>query len=152
KTIVLSPDDQLNFLSFATLLNGDDQFLAQKYSVRYATSGRDLLSTVKEPASADMLIFAGPTYSSKNAVKEQSSGLYLAPLPQLATNAAVLEEKAKEWKWPVRVYVGTNATEQRVSEVQAPRILHLSTHGFFLPEVIGSVGQAPFLNPSATQP
>ena len=35
KTVILSPDGQLNFLSFATLLDGEKRFVAEKYSLRY---------------------------------------------------------------------------------------------------------------------
>ena len=41
KTIILSPDGELNFISFATLLTSDQEdFLIEKYSIRYVTSGR----------------------------------------------------------------------------------------------------------------
>ena len=43
KTVIISPDGELNFVSFATLLTKDDQFLDQKYSIRYVASGRDLV-------------------------------------------------------------------------------------------------------------
>ena len=53
KTVLISPDGALNFLSFATLLTPEDQFLSQKYSIRYVASGRDLLKEKKpSPAGA----------------------------------------------------------------------------------------------------
>jgi CHAT domain-containing protein/Tfp pilus assembly protein PilF len=144
KTIIMSPDDRLNFISYATLLATNDQFLAEKYSLRYVTSGRDLLRTIKTPESADMVIFAAPDYATKGAAKPETSGLYLEPLPELATNAAGLEARAKKWNWPVRVYLGADAAEKQLHAIRAPRILHLSTHGFFLPVVIGSVERTPY--------
>jgi hypothetical protein len=47
KTVIISPDGQLNFLSFATLLDGEKRFVAEKYSIRYVASGRDLLRKFK---------------------------------------------------------------------------------------------------------
>ena len=35
---IISPDGQLNFISFATLLTKNKQFLAERYSVQYVTS------------------------------------------------------------------------------------------------------------------
>jgi CHAT domain-containing protein len=52
KRIIISPDGQLNFVSFATLLTKDKRFLAQTYSVQYVASGRDLLREFK-PSSLD---------------------------------------------------------------------------------------------------
>ena len=43
KRVIISPDAQLNFISFATLLTKDKQFLAQTCDVQYVASGRDLL-------------------------------------------------------------------------------------------------------------
>ena len=44
KRLIISPDGQLNFISFATLLNKDKQFLAQRYGVQYVASGREIHS------------------------------------------------------------------------------------------------------------
>ena len=52
KRIIISPDGQLNFISFATLLTKNKQFLAERYSVLYVTSGRDLLRQVKPSEAA----------------------------------------------------------------------------------------------------
>lgn len=46
KRVIISPDGQLNFVSFATLLDSEERFLAEKYIVQYAASGRDLLREV----------------------------------------------------------------------------------------------------------
>ena len=54
KQIVLSPDGQLNFVSFATLVGVDDKFVAEKYSVSYVASGRDLLREGK-PSTNSMM-------------------------------------------------------------------------------------------------
>lgn len=61
-------------------------------------------------------------------------------------NAAALESQAKKWNCPVRVYLGPNATETQLSEVQSPHILHLATHGFLLPETIRGVDRFSFLS------
>ena len=38
--LIISPDGQLNFLGFSTLLTPDKRFLAEKFIVQYAASGR----------------------------------------------------------------------------------------------------------------
>ena len=35
---------------------------------------------------------------------------------------------------PIQVFLGADATEAQLQEINSPRILHLATHGFFLPE------------------
>src|SRR5262249_18863811 len=56
----------------------------------------------------------------------------LAALPATAKEAAALEKYAGK---AVKVFLGSNATEAELRQVSSPRVLHLATHGFFLPEV-----------------
>ncbi len=146
KTIIISPDASLNFVSFATLLTPDDKFLAEKYSIRYVASGRDLLREPVKPSSQDMVIFAAPDYVAGGQTNWPQTGVQLLPLPYFAKNAATLEAEARQWNWPVQVYSGAQASETRLRGVHSPRILHFSTHGFFLPETMG--GPARFSFPS----
>jgi hypothetical protein len=62
KRIIISPDGQLNFISFATLLTQDNQFLAQTYNVQYVASGRDLLRQVKPSTAKEVVLFANPDF------------------------------------------------------------------------------------------
>jgi tetratricopeptide (TPR) repeat protein len=170
-TIILSPDAQLNFLSFATLLAPDGQFLGQKYSLRYVASGRDLLQEFKPGTTSDLWVYANPDFSGKGMAlanrREESGGdtgttslapitlhasrstelvalrsvemrdmqsLYLPPLPGTAKESEALAAEAGKAGWPLHVFVGAEATEAQLKAVQSPHILHLATHGFFLPE------------------
>lgn len=58
----------------------------------------------------------------------------LAALPGTAMACTELAAKAKASGVPNRVFLGADATEAKLREINAPRILHLATHGFFLPE------------------
>ena len=62
KRIIISPDGQLNFISFATLLTKDKQFLAQTYNVQYVASGRDLLRELKPSTAREVVLFANPDF------------------------------------------------------------------------------------------
>ncbi len=151
-TIVVSPDADLSFVSFATLLMGDDRFVGEKYSVRYVASGRDLLREAKAPASpkTTMRVFANPDFGGivvaprleqTNVVALRSvemrdlEGVSLPSLPGTEKEAAELEARAKKSNWQPQTYLGPNATKAELRKVDSPRILHLATHGFFLPEV-----------------
>jgi CHAT domain-containing protein len=60
KTIILSPDGELNFISFATLLTAADEFLIEKYSIGYVASGRDLLREREASATELLAVFGNP--------------------------------------------------------------------------------------------
>jgi len=62
KRIIISPDGQLNFISFTTLLTRDKQFLAQTYDVQYVASRRDLLRELKPSIASEVVLFADPDF------------------------------------------------------------------------------------------
>ena len=65
KTVILSPDGELNFVSFATLLGADDEFLIEKYSIHYVASGRDLLREPEESPTELLAVFGNPDFGSE---------------------------------------------------------------------------------------
>lgn len=146
RTVIISPDAELSFVSFATLLAPDDKFLGEKYSIRYVASGRDLLRESKSSNSAATVIYANPDFGStgnarktasatgalRSAERRDLQSIALPPLPGTATEAAALEKRAGK---SATLFVGGAATETELRRVAAPRILHLATHGFFLPEI-----------------
>jgi tetratricopeptide (TPR) repeat protein len=144
KTVILSPDAGLNLVSFATLLTLDDQFLAEKYSLRYVASGRDLLHEPVQSTNRDMVIFAAPDYVAGDKTHEPQPG-DLLPLPYFAKNADALAAEVRPWDWPVRIYSGAEASETQVRAIHSPRILHFSTHGFYLPETLGGPARFSYL-------
>jgi CHAT domain-containing protein/tetratricopeptide (TPR) repeat protein len=150
-TVIVSPDAELSFISFATLLTPAGRFVCEKYFVRYAASGRDLLREAKPTAvpTTTMRVFANPDFALSNAVeaaaKTNEVGLRsvemrdlqcisLPNLPGTEKESVALEELAKKSGWQAQANLGPNATEAEMRKVNSPRILHLATHGFFLPE------------------
>jgi CHAT domain-containing protein len=148
KTIIVSPDAELSFISFATLIGPDDKFLAEKYSIRYVASGRDLLRERKLSNSSTMFVYANPDFEAEAIIPGSTpagtttiamrslemrdlESLYLWPLPGTEAEAAALEKRAGK---SAKVFLGSNATEAELRQVNSPRVLHLATHGFFLPE------------------
>jgi tetratricopeptide (TPR) repeat protein len=135
KMAIVSPGGALNFVSFATLMTGDNRFLAEKYSFRYVASGRDLLRQPVTPLNQHMVVFASPDYVAGGMVNWQSS-IQLEPLPYFESEAIDLANQVKQWGWSVDIYTGDYATKQQVRALQSPWILQFSTHGFVLPALI----------------
>jgi tetratricopeptide (TPR) repeat protein len=152
KTVIVSPDAELSFVSFATLLTADDGFVGEKYSVRYVASGRDLLREAKPAAGlkTTMRLFANPDFGGIAAAQPGNEnntaalrsvemrdlrGISLPSLPGTEKESAELEKRAEKSGWQPKAYVGPMATEAELRKVNSTRILHLATHGFFLPEV-----------------
>ena len=153
-TLVISPDAELNFMSFATLVNEQDRFLAEQYTIKYVASGRDLVfGRAGKKGSRRLAVFANPAFGEKPAVAGSSAtnvvhltmmttdqrdyaGFTLVPLPNTLQEAEFLRERSSGWNMQGVMYAGAEATEAEVKAVKSPYILHLSTHGFFLPDTL----------------
>ncbi|MBI1759806.1 MAG: CHAT domain-containing protein [Acidobacteria bacterium] len=151
RRVLLAPDGSLNLIPFAALVDGRNEYLIKRYHFSYLTSGRDLLRLqVKQPSRQGALIIANPDFgeSAANASSTQRalvarpviapaedgvsilSVAFFPALPGTAGEAAALKEL-----WPdAAVYSAQQATETQLKQADGPAILHIATHGFFLPD------------------
>jgi CHAT domain-containing protein len=151
--LIISPDGDLNFISFATLLDAGDHFLADDFELNYVSSGRDLL---QRPGlmlkTKRLVVFANPDYNHlPNAVAVKARPRTAAtdddslpPLPGTEREAAFLQQEAKRDGLEVQVYRGADASEANLDKQDSPYVLHLATHGLYL-----SQGDVPNLSVGA---
>jgi CHAT domain-containing protein len=147
--VFISPDGALNLIPFAALVDEHDRYLVEQYTFSYLTSGRDLLRLqFKQPNRQEALVVANPDFgektktgsarqrglqyrSGKLAATGEGSVLadyYFPPLPGTADQARALKAILKD----ATVLTQARATEAALKQVSSPRILHITTHGFFL--------------------
>jgi tetratricopeptide (TPR) repeat protein len=153
RRMIICPDGQLNFLSFATLLDSQKHFLAERYTLEYVASGRDLLHETQLIANSQVVVFANPDFDLTTAkmsaqIDPSSSSLgpsalrgneqrdlteySFSPLKGTQKESDALTRKFKEWDCQVVNFTGDQATKQALlKEVHSPYILHIATHGFF---------------------
>jgi CHAT domain-containing protein/Tfp pilus assembly protein PilF len=140
--IFLSPDGALNLVPFGALVDEQGHWLVERYLFSYVTSGRDLLRFGDAPPPREApLILADPAFGDAGAPPAPAAGgrttrsidMVTHALPQLASTAE--EARAIARLFPEsRVLLGAQATEEAVKGAHGPLLLHLATHGFFLPE------------------
>lgn len=153
--LLISPDGQLNRLPFEALQpeTGGD-YLVQQYQISYLTSGRDLLEfNIARSSNNPAIILANPDYETadntvqiartvpdsqennrsinNNRHSTELSQLQVKPLPGTAAEAQAIAPLLPN----ARLFDGMDATENVLKTVQAPRILHIATHGFFLQDI-----------------
>ena len=141
--IVISPDAQLNFLSFATLLNASNRFLGEEFWISYVSSGRDFLTELgNAPVPPHLLVCANPDFGATVAGDSISPlpasaprNIELRPLPGAEREGRLLHQRAVDLGFTrSTLRSGPEATEAELAQVQSPLVLHLATHGFVLPE------------------
>jgi len=148
--LLLSPDGALNLIPFEALVTHQERYLIEDYRLSYLTSGRDLVRLDALPNSQNpSLIVANPDYNEadtqiaatpattrgqQNRRSADLATLSFGALPGTETEVTELETLFQETALPVDVLTGRQATETQVKQAQAPSILHIATHGFFLPD------------------
>jgi CHAT domain-containing protein/Tfp pilus assembly protein PilF len=175
RRLFISPDGQLGLVPFAAMHDGH-QFLVNSFDFTYLTSGRDLLPRPQELASPrSVVVLADPNFNALPRVPP--SALAQAPDPAVRSASAEdllssLRTGVVEQSWvplpgtrqeaeaiqrlipQAQVFLGPEATRERLLRLPTPAILHLATHGFFLEDTsaptgsravgsFGALGEAP---------
>ncbi len=145
--VFLSPDGLLNLLPFGIIQDAQGRYLFERYEITYLTSGRDLLRPViPHRMLQPMLIVADPDFGPINTSGEQqvSQGACSTDVDRSALRFGRLKctgEEARALRTLLKlstsqVLTQGQATEAAVKQVRRPRMLHLATHGFFLPDLL----------------
>jgi CHAT domain-containing protein/lipopolysaccharide biosynthesis regulator YciM len=153
--LFLSPDGQLALVPFAALHDGQ-HFLIDAFDFTYLPSGRDLLPRAQESAPPDsVIVLADPDFSAPLSELPHSMGkasgldrrttaderdfstlrAHLSqrdwaptPLPGTRQEAEAIQRLLPQ----AQLFLGPEATKERLLNLPPPGILHLATHGFFL--------------------
>jgi CHAT domain-containing protein/Tfp pilus assembly protein PilF len=143
KEILISPDGDLNLIPLAALIDEQQHFLVENFTFTYLSSGRDLLRLQNPPASGHQaVVIADPQFDeprkSNAAVMPVSRGSGQRSMDfqeRFAPLAATADEaQAVSGLLPgATVLLREHATEKALKQLDGPGILHVATHGFFLP-------------------
>lgn len=150
KMLFFSPDGSFNLMPIAALVDENGHYLIEDYHITYLTSGRDLLKLKNEmPSQGKAIVIADPDYGLKSGKgillvqteNDEIKGRSRDFTGQVGTFNR-LEKAAEEAKAitkllniPTEQYLTEKrATEEAVKALHGPQILHIATHGFFLPD------------------
>ncbi|CAA6800051.1 MAG: Unknown protein [uncultured Sulfurovum sp.] len=144
-TLIISPDGMLNFLPFEALYH-NNQYLIENYQVSYISSGRELIRQTKRDnnqTASKIVVFGSPDFwlelpkkeskksQSKNVITNEDVTIFDINFSPLDISKKEIDTMRKYYP-TLEVYQGKNATVENLFKVQSPKILHISTHGFFL--------------------
>ena len=156
--LILSPDGALNLVPFEALVDEQGRYALERYFISYLTTGRDLLRMeVARESKSTPLVVADPafgepegTFANASRTKgklatsatarrsittgEDLSSVYFAPLGGTAQEARTIKSLFPE----AQVLTGQQATKAALKQAEAPRLLHIATHGFFLLDATSS--------------
>lgn len=153
--LVLSPDGALWLVPWSALPVAGGKYAIEKYRISYVTDGRQLLAAPTAAQPGKPLVVADPDYDlAPDSTKPPRPGdappdsptraLTLrraARLPGTAAEAQAVTPLLKAWaRAEPTVFTGKQALESVVKAARGPRVLVLSTHGYFLEDLDNKPG------------
>jgi len=175
--LFIAADDALNQVSFAGLyLESNSKYLIETHALHYLSAARDLIRFSRKPVSGKGLLAMGdPDFNAppdrRKTASDCQPGLATAdnnaesnrmrsgwrnledlrvePLPGSRREIAVISRTwASSRAEPVLSFTGELASEESLKEYAGgQRVIHLATHGYFLPSGDDSI-QIPYDNTS----
>jgi CHAT domain-containing protein len=150
KTVVyLSPDGIYNQINIESLAIEGGGYVIDRSTVRVVNSTKTLPQYRSKEAKKERrrnegemvaMLFGNPKYYSNESAYEEviqqnpSRALTSPKVPQLPgteKEVGLLSELLENDGWKVQKYLGTEATEDVIKQVDNVTLLHIATHGFF---------------------
>ena len=142
RNIYFSPDSELNHVPFHALACCDGERLVDLYRISYLTAGRDLLGLEATTGGCGPpVVVADPDYdlgsASELPIPATESDQSRA-LPKLVRQFSTLPGSRREGieiaaQLGIVPKIGSSAVKSAILGLDSPQVLHIATHGFFLP-------------------
>jgi CHAT domain-containing protein len=135
--LVISPDASLCRVPFDILRDPDGKLLLEDHLVTYTASARAVRQWGQAPAaSGPPVVFGDPDFGTPLTGRPQA--VRFRPLPATRTEAEAVAHALG-----VTAVLGQKATPERLVECRSPRVLHLATHAFSVPDIHRLLGTLP---------
>jgi CHAT domain-containing protein/Tfp pilus assembly protein PilF len=160
--VYLSPDGVLSQMPLGLIPTPDGKLLMEKYDLRLLSSTKDLLRPASPAAAKTAVLVGNPAFdlgetqqraalqklttpaaaatvemamlAPTTLSRDQGSGTTLKPLPGTGAEVQAVADLLQQHQWRAASYTADLALEEAVKRARSPRLLHIATHGFFLPD------------------
>lgn len=131
-TIYLSADGIYNQINLEAIPSPEGKFIIDNSNIVLVSNTRDLyMRSLKTRASSSensASMFGNPTF-----YLTASADHSVVSLPGTEKEISQLQFMLKQKGWTTNEYVEKTATEEKVKELNSPKIFHIATHGFYKP-------------------
>ncbi len=138
QVLYVSPDGIYNFVNINTLQFDDGSFVMDKHEISYLTNTRDILTLKQKTGPGGdrhTAVLAGNPQYDLGLDWDRMTEMPLPALPGTEVEVKKVSNILKDHGWKTTLYLQKEATEEHVRQVRRPGLLHLATHGYFLPDI-----------------
>ena len=160
--IYLSPDGTLYEVPFGVIPSPDGKLQIEKYDLRLLSSTRDIFLSAPQKVGATALLVGDPVFnvseeqqrvamkeltlleqeapvqmailSPNDVSRDPGKGFPLQRLPGTGDEVNAIADLMRERGWKSDLYTKERALKRVVERTDSPKVVHLATHGFFLPD------------------
>ncbi len=134
KTVYISPDGVYNQINLNTLKKTNGDFVIIKFDLAIIGNSKDIISLKNTKSSAskkDAFLLGFPNYGGET----------IAPLPGTKVEVEGISKILKTSGYQVSLSEQNEATESKIKSLKGSALVHIATHGYFLPDAeSGGVG------------
>ena len=146
-SLIISTDGALRLLPFEALMDGD-KYLIESKQIRYTPSAKEFIRTHKfniKDEGKDITMFSDPNYESKSGKSMEmvadtpnvNKAVQTRSIKNMGTFKRLRgfkkEEEVLQSSFSgVKLFSRENANEENILRVKSPKILHITTHGYFI--------------------
>ena len=146
-SLIISTDGALRLLPFEALMDGD-KYLIESKQIRYTPSAKEFIRTHKfniKDEGKDITMFSDPNYESKSGKSMEmvadtpnvNKAVQTRSIKNMGTFKRLRGFKKEEEVLQssfngVKLFSRENANEENILRVKSPKILHITTHGYFI--------------------
>jgi CHAT domain-containing protein/tetratricopeptide (TPR) repeat protein len=133
-TIYLSADGVYNQINLEAIPISDTEYVLDNSNIILVSNTKDIyLNSLKEPASKNInaSMFGNPIYYLEASADTKRT---IGQLQGTEIEINEVNELLADKGWTTSTKMETSATEAAIKSVSSPEIIHIATHGFFVPE------------------
>ncbi len=131
-SIYLSADGIYNQINLETIATPDGKYVIDNSNIVLVSNTKDMyvrkIKTRIASTENTATIFGNPTF-----YLTASAGQSVSSLPGTEKEVNQVQFMLKQKGWTTNEYMEKTATEERVKELNSPKIFHIATHGFYKP-------------------
>ena len=133
QALIVAGDAAINSIPFDALVWTDGRWLLDALPVTFVDVGRDVLRFGHDRPGNEPVVIAAPDFDLRDV--PDLGPLASGPAAFSHLTGAEKEGRAVAVRLGVEPLMGRQAVESALRNVRSPKILHLATHGFFIPKV-----------------